>query len=78
MPLKEGIDFYFNEQGLMVLTEKYHLERGRCCGNGCRHCPYNYENVPLREGIEAKRQQGNEREEGSKATRQQGSEPDNA
>ncbi|MBS1563137.1 MAG: hypothetical protein JST39_02060 [Bacteroidetes bacterium] len=46
MPLKEGIDFYFNEQGLMVLTEKYHLERGRCCGNGCRHCPYNYERVP--------------------------------
>jgi hypothetical protein len=29
----------------MVLTEKYHLERGFCCGNGCRHCPYNYENV---------------------------------
>jgi hypothetical protein len=65
MALKEGIDFYFNEQGLMVLTEKYHLERGRCCGNGCRHCPYNYERVPsprreeLREGNEAKRQQGN-------------------
>jgi len=45
MPLKEGIDFYYNEQGLMVLTEKYHLEKGYCCGNGCRHCPYNYENV---------------------------------
>jgi hypothetical protein len=44
--LIEGEDFYFNEDGLMVLTEKYHLERGYCCGNGCRHCPYNYENVP--------------------------------
>jgi uncharacterized protein DUF5522 len=41
----EGIDFYFDKTGLMVLTEKYHLQRGYCCGNGCRHCPYNYENV---------------------------------
>ncbi|MCD2424554.1 DUF5522 domain-containing protein [Niabella pedocola] len=30
----------------MVLTEQYHLQRGYCCSNGCRHCPYNYENVP--------------------------------
>jgi len=67
MPLKEGTDFYFNEQGLMVLTEKYHRDRGYCCGNGCRHCPFNYEAVPeprrqelllQREGNEAKRQQG--------------------
>lgn len=44
--LVEGIDYYFNEEGLMVLTEKYHLEKGYCCGNGCMHCPYHYENVP--------------------------------
>lgn len=44
--LIEGEDFYFNEQGLMVLTEKFHLARGYCCGKGCKHCPYNYENVP--------------------------------
>lgn len=44
--LAEGIDFYYNEQGYMVLTEKYHLERGYCCGNGCKHCPYQYERVP--------------------------------
>jgi hypothetical protein len=43
--LIDGIDFYYNEQGLMVLTEKYLLERGYCCGNGCRHCPYDYERV---------------------------------
>jgi hypothetical protein len=42
----EGIDYYINEQGLVVLTEKYHLDRGYCCGNGCRHCPYEYERVP--------------------------------
>lgn len=41
----EGIHYYFNESGLVVLTEKYHLERGYCCGNGCRHCPYDYVNV---------------------------------
>lgn len=44
--LKEGIDYYLNEQGLMVLTGKYHLDRGYCCGNGCRHCPFEYEAVP--------------------------------
>jgi hypothetical protein len=45
-PFREGIEFYYNEDGLIVLTEKYHLERGYCCGNGCKHCPYNYDNVP--------------------------------
>ncbi|WP_198315471.1 DUF5522 domain-containing protein [Chitinophaga tropicalis] len=45
-PLKEGIDFYYNEHGYMVFTEHYHLRRGSCCGNGCKHCPYNYEKVP--------------------------------
>jgi hypothetical protein len=33
-------DYYFNKQGLMVFTEKYHLKRGYCCGSGCKHCPY--------------------------------------
>ena len=42
----EGEDFYYNEQGFIVLTAKYHLGRGHCCGNGCRHCPYKYINVP--------------------------------
>ena len=42
----EGQDYYVNEKGLVVFTAKYLLERGYCCGNGCRHCPYNYEAVP--------------------------------
>ncbi len=33
-------DYYFNDQGLMVFTKQYHLKRGFCCGNGCKHCPY--------------------------------------
>ncbi|HOZ76741.1 MAG TPA: DUF5522 domain-containing protein [Ferruginibacter sp.] len=44
--LVEGEDFYYNEGGYMVLTEKFHLKKGFCCGNGCMHCPYNYVNVP--------------------------------
>lgn len=43
--LTEGRDFYYNEQGYLVFTEKYHLERGACCGNGCKHCPFDYEKV---------------------------------
>jgi hypothetical protein len=31
---------YYLENGKVVLTEAYHIERGYCCGNGCRHCPY--------------------------------------
>lgn len=45
-PLVEGIDFYFNDVGLMVLTALYLQKRGYCCGRGCLHCPYQYENVP--------------------------------
>lgn len=44
--LIEGEHFIYNEQGYMVLTAKYHLENGNCCGNGCLCCPYDYINVP--------------------------------
>ena len=44
--LIEQEDFYYDEDGFVVLTEKYHLKNGYCCGHGCRHCPYEYENVP--------------------------------
>lgn len=33
-------DFYYNENGRLVMTETYHRKRGSCCGNGCKHCPY--------------------------------------
>ncbi|MBX3044085.1 MAG: hypothetical protein KIT33_04580 [Candidatus Kapabacteria bacterium] len=35
-------DYYFNEEGLMVFTAKYHLKRGYCCKSGCLNCPWNY------------------------------------
>jgi hypothetical protein len=46
MKIEEGKDYYFNEQGNMVLTAHYLEKRGYCCGNGCKHCPYDYQNVP--------------------------------
>ena len=63
----EGIHFYFDESGLMVFTKKYHLQRGYCCGNGCRHCPYNYENVTdikKRESLRRKTQNNFEKDTG--------------
>lgn len=42
--LLQDIDCYV-ENGNFVFTEWYHRKRGSCCGNGCRHCPYEHENV---------------------------------
>lgn len=62
--LVEGIHFYYNDMGYMVLTAKYHLDNGECCGNGCLNCPYDYRKVPeprKKELLEAKSKR-NERE----------------
>lgn len=40
--LEEG-DYYYNEIGYKVFTEKYHLKRGYCCKSGCKHCPFGYD-----------------------------------
>ncbi|MBK9215165.1 MAG: hypothetical protein IPM59_06140 [Chloracidobacterium sp.] len=42
----EGLDFYF-ENGMMVLTRRYLLNRGFCCDNKCRHCPFRDAESPL-------------------------------
>ncbi|MCU0347428.1 MAG: DUF5522 domain-containing protein [Saprospiraceae bacterium] len=42
--LVEGLD-YVVENGLFVLTKKYLANRGYCCKNGCRNCPYGFEKV---------------------------------
>ncbi|XP_040490535.1 uncharacterized protein C1orf53 homolog [Ursus americanus] len=31
--------------GYTVLTRLAHLQRGKCCGSACRHCPYGQVNV---------------------------------
>jgi hypothetical protein len=35
-------DFYYSPEGYIIFTEKYHLKRGYCCKNGCKHCPYGF------------------------------------
>jgi Family of unknown function (DUF5522) len=40
-PLEEGRDYYI-EGGLYVFTSVYLRQRGYCCRNGCRHCPYGF------------------------------------
>lgn len=42
--LKENLHYYM-ENGFMVFTAEYHLARGKCCGNACRHCPFEHINV---------------------------------
>ena len=36
---KEDIHYYM-EGERVIFTALFHIERGQCCGNGCRHCPY--------------------------------------
>lgn len=33
--------------GFEVFTESGLRARGRCCGSGCRHCPYRHERIPF-------------------------------
>ena len=36
-------DFYYSNDGYIIFTEKYHLNRGYCCKSNCKHCPYGYD-----------------------------------
>lgn len=41
-----GDNFYIDpKSGYMVMTRVKHEARGRCCGSGCRHCPFAHVNV---------------------------------
>jgi len=35
----QGIHYYLDGDRV-VFTALFHFERGTCCGNKCRHCPY--------------------------------------
>ena len=44
--LRQGAKAYEDPAtGFNVFTELFHLQRGKCCGNQCRHCPYGWANV---------------------------------
>lgn len=39
--VEAGADHYIDpDTGLLVMTSTYLLQRGYCCDNSCRHCPY--------------------------------------
>ena len=66
--MNEEADYYINEEGLFTFTARHHLKRGHCCGNGCRHCPFDFVEVPeprrsllLQKRKEREEQQGNKK-----------------
>ena len=38
--VKKNVQEYYLENGHFVFTEHYLKQRKTCCGNGCRHCPF--------------------------------------
>lgn len=52
------VESYSNNDGLIIFTAEYLMQRGYCCGNGCKHCPYDYKNVlePKRSELLKKRE----------------------
>lgn len=43
--LVEGVDYYIDRLGRVVFLAAYHRRRGTCCGNKCRNCPFDWQNV---------------------------------
>lgn len=51
----DGNLFYVDPaSGYSVMTEVAHLKRGKCCGNTCRHCPFDHVNVKKRQNRRTK------------------------
>ena len=42
----KDVDYYIDQNGMWVFTAAYHEARGYCCGQACKHCPFDYEAVP--------------------------------
>jgi iron complex transport system substrate-binding protein len=43
----QGLETYTDPRtGYTCFTQLAAMKRGRCCGSGCRHCPYDHERVP--------------------------------
>ncbi len=46
---QKGDSFYEDPiSGLSVMTRVFLEARGKCCGSGCRHCPYAHESVSMK------------------------------
>ena len=44
---------YFVENDRVIFTKKFHIERRQCCGNGCRHCPYEPKHIKNNKKLES-------------------------
>ena len=42
----KDVDYYIDPKGMWVFTAAYHESRGYCCGQACKHCPFDYDAVP--------------------------------
>lgn len=61
--VREGSTTYIDPAtGFMVFTELAHLKRGKCCGNACRHCPYEWEGVKNLETSKHRRPKSQQKE----------------
>jgi hypothetical protein len=38
--LVQGVDYELSPEGFRIMSENYLRDRGYCCGNGCKNCPY--------------------------------------
>jgi hypothetical protein len=45
--MKEFIEkiHYYLEEGKIVFTARFHIQRGSCCGSKCRHCAYEPQHI---------------------------------
>ena len=43
--------YFYIEDGKHVFTKEFHLSRGYCCGNLCRHCVYDPKHVKNNKNI---------------------------
>jgi hypothetical protein len=44
---KKELEYYLDEKGNFVFTEHYLKKRKECCGNGCRHCPFEPKHIKV-------------------------------
>ena len=47
--LSKSTTYIDPKTGFTVFTEYAHLKKGKCCGFQCRHCPFGWENVQVRD-----------------------------
>lgn len=40
MKITDSNEEYYREGRMIIFTARFLLKRGSCCGNKCRHCPY--------------------------------------